>query len=156
MIAGTEWDTAVMRVLDKWLGTPYRLYECTPGPNGGVDCVRHGFSGFLDSMYGYARTPPERLPPDAALHAPASARAAMKRMMRLYPNHTEATGAWQAGDLLVTRNSERGGPGHLVIATAIPGVFQEATTDGVRRVGMFGLRWLIKAYRITDKHRWQK
>ncbi len=140
--------------LDEWLDTPYLAGSSAKGPQGGVDCIRFVCS-VLDAMYGYQREPLDRLPGDVAMHDPARARAALRKMLRNYePNIRVDDGTIEPGDILVV-SPERGGPSHAKIVSATPNKIYHATTNGIRFTGILervGSPWAV--YRVLDKEKW--
>lgn len=146
---------ALERALARWVGTPYRVGQQCAGA--GVDCVRF-VAAVLDDVMGRV-TPIETLPQDAALHARASAIAAMHRIRRLYePVALVEDGTLEPGDLLVTA-PPGGGPGHALIAGPRRWELWESTLDGVHRTGLGALtagRWSLRyVYRPGDKTGWR-
>jgi len=150
----TKWDLRVEEVLQSWLNTPYLAFRCEKGV--GVDCVRFAFPGFLDEMYGFARTKIQKFPPDGALHNPRKARGAMRAILKLYPAHRRLEDAdmIEAGDIGVCRLTANSGPGHAVIASAHPMSFYHTTSRGVTTTSYHNLQHLVSIYRPTDKDQW--
>lgn len=109
---GKEAEDRLSAVLAEWEGTPYVEGACMAGM--GADCFR-ALAGVIADM---GRTRPETfglLPADAAMHAPETARAAMRAVIRAYDAEA-VTGPVEPGDLIVTAPPGHDtGPGHASI-----------------------------------------
>lgn len=149
-VVARPWDDRIAEVLNSWLNTPYELFRCEKGK--GVDCVRH-VAAVIDEMFGYARCPMHKLPPDAAFHAPRKASAAMRKFMTLYKPFEKISpaGPFESGDILVVAPTPTAGPGHAVIATPWPGCFQETGTLSVVRSGLQAIRRVHAAFRVQGR-----
>lgn len=152
---GDRAEAAVLRALSRWEGTPYVLGSQAPGVRGGVDCVRFGCA-VLDELY-RTKTPIETLPPDRALHDPAGAMRAMRRIRRLYmPNRIVEDGSIEPGDALVV-GPHNGGPGHLMIAGVDGFLWHASGPPGpVVRTGLSTRQRVFRVYRAAPeiKARW--
>lgn len=141
------------RVLDSWLGTPYMAGNAAKGA--GVDCIRFVCSA-LDEMYGFQREKFERLPLDIALHRPATARAALRRILTIYEPHERVDdGSLEPGDIVVVSPSDSAGPSHAKIAGTSRNVLYHATADGIVKCGIVertGSPFAV--YRLRDRERW--
>lgn len=141
-------------ILDSWARTPYM--EGCQGKGQGVDCVRF-VAAVLDELYGFRRVPTDRLPQDIALHRPRTARAAMRKILRVYEPNEEVRGVTlQPGDVVVV-GEPSGGPGHAMIVGARKNTLWHATPAGVHRTGWGqydGVAVVHHAFRLSDRHRW--
>lgn len=118
--------------LEPWLGTPYVAGQGLRGV--AADCV--GFAcSLLDELLEREPTPRERLPRDAALNDPASARTFMRWMVRRYDPVEEVDDRVALpGDVLVT--AVRGaGPGHVIVVGHEPRTTWQAGARQVVRSG---------------------
>lgn len=144
------------RILASWEWTRYLPGCQAKGATGGVDCVRF-VAGVLDELYGFARVPIDRLPQDIALHRPKGARAAMRKILRIYSPHERVTGiAVQPADILVV-GEPRGGPGHAMIVGPRRNTLWHATPIGVHYTGFgqyAGRAVVHEVYRMRDRARW--
>ncbi len=149
----------IHEVLESWVGTPYMEGQGVRGV--ATDCVR-AVAGVLNDLFGYVRAPLERLPQDVALHAPDTARAALRRFLAIYQPHRrlERGEPVEAGDVLVAGYN---GPGHALIAGASQWSLYHATEfAGFHRAGRSAFApaadgrplQLFAVYRIGDKHKW--
>ena len=151
-----EGATAVRlaRILASWEGTRY--LEGCQGKAQGVDCVRF-VAAVLDELYGFARVPTDRLPQDIALHRPGSARAAMRKILRIYsPNERVSGITTQPGDVFVIGEPD-GGPGHAMIVGPRKNTLWHATPIGVHYTGWgqyAGQAVVHEVYRLSDRERW--
>ena len=114
-------------ILERWRGTPYS--EGAWAPSVGVNCVRF-VCAIADHMFGRPRLPIAHVPADQALHAPVSARAAMRFLMRRYDARTVKDGCLEPGDVLAT-GPAGGGPGHAIIAGIRPTQMWQSTAPSV-------------------------
>lgn len=141
-------------ILAGWEGTRYM--EGCQAKGGGVDCVRF-VAGVLDDLYGFARVPTDRLPQDIALHRPRSARAAMRKILRIYsPNVAVAGIAVQPGDVFVV-GAPSAGPGHAMIVGPRRNTLWHATPIGVHYTGWGqyeGIATVHHVFRMADRERW--
>lgn len=147
-------------ILNSWAGTPYGEGQQCRGKTGSVDCVRF-VCAVLDELDGGTRRKVVTLPHDTAMHSPESARASMRRIMRLFMPHRPVTDKRvEPGDVLVT-GPRHGGPGHAMIVGFQKNTIWEATSPYVRRVG-WSLKGnlhnkLYRVLRMTDRSkRWAK
>lgn len=144
---------AVQKAIGVWRGTRYMAGQSTPGA--GVDCVRF-ICGVFDALEDVS-TPVERLPQDTALHAPATAWAALRAIISRYENAEQVDdGFAEPGDAIIVGH-ERGGPGHCLIVGSRRNTLWHATPRGVDVSG-WGLdsEWqtLKAVYRFRSKARW--
>jgi len=141
-------------ILSSWEWTRY-LPGCQRKGQG-VDCVRF-VAGVLDELYGFARAATDRLPQDIALHRPEGARAAMRKILRIYSPHERVTGiSVQPGDIFVI-GEPQGGPGHAMIVGPRKNTLWHATLLGVHFTGFgqyAGLTTVHEVYRMRDRARW--
>ena len=146
------WDARIQAILSEWHRTPYVLFRQAKGV--GVDCVRF-LTGVLDEMSGTVRDIDE-LPPDAAFNKPSKARAQMRKIIRIYNGRSlEPDEPMQSGDGIVAKTSRKGGPGHAIIVSAVPGIFYHATAAGIRRCGWFEVqRDYVGRFRSGDRSAW--
>lgn len=145
------------RILTDWEGTPYREGQQCRGY--GTDCVRF-VCAVLDELDGQFREF-TTLPSDTSLHSPVSARASLRRIMRIFmPHRPVKDGTAQPGDVLIT-GPRHGGPGHAMIVGFQRNTIWECTSPCVQRVG-WGLEGnlhnkLFRVLRMTDRSkRWVK
>jgi hypothetical protein len=151
----------VKLAIEKWNGTPYMSGQQVPGPGGAVDCIRYA-CGVLDDLYGYRRVLPRNLPLDTSIHAPESARAAMRKLLRMYPEAEavlptkDGQSEVEPADIIATGPSY-GGPGHAVLVGWEPNTCWEASSPRVRKVGI-GIdprtMRVFGVYRMRDRERW--
>jgi cell wall-associated NlpC family hydrolase len=143
------------QVLAAWEGTPYWPGQQARGADGGVDCVRF-VAAIVDALKG-TTTPIETLPPDAAMHARASAIAAMKKILDQLGPADLVDGPLEPGDVVITGPID-GGPGHAMIVGPQPNTLWESAGSGVHRCGLGSLgRQGTKVhycYRLRDRERW--
>lgn len=145
-------DDRLMTVLLEWNSTPYHLFSQVKGV--GVDCVRF-LCGVLDEMSGVDRDI-DQLPPDVAFNHPRKARSAMRKILRLYDarplEHHETA---QSGDGFVVRNSNQGGPGHVLVYSSVPGRFYHATKRGIAKAGVRDVyQSFVGRFRMRDRSNW--
>lgn len=119
------------KILLSWQGTPYREGQQCRGY--GADCVRF-VCAVLDELDGLTRVF-KTLPQDVAMHSPASARASMRVIRKLFqPHFNVLDGTAQPGDVLIT-GPRHGGPGHVMIVGFQRNTLWEATSPSIRRTG---------------------
>ncbi len=140
-------------ILLSWENTPYMKGQRKKRV--GVDCVRF-LCAVMDELYVMEPAPSVELPQDVALHAPHTARAAMRKIMSRYPDHRnlDQGESVEPGDVVIT-GPERGGPGHAMIVGADPGLWH-ATGLEVQRGGLIPTDPIHHVLRPQDKHRWLK
>jgi len=103
----------------------------------GVDYVSGGSStagaDCLGSVFSILGLPHDRIPADTCMHAPKTAKAAMKQLIQ-EANLVVVTGEVKCGDLLVfcTRS---GGPAHLGIVGNEPNTFWHSASNGFVKSG---------------------
>lgn len=147
-------EAHVQRVLDSWVGTPYRDGQQVKGV--GTDCVRFVVAT-IDELFGRPCQPIPKLPGDACLHDRASAMRVMRIILEKYqPMEEVVNGTLEPGDVLVV-GPPRGGPGHAMFAGARRNTIYQATTAGVHQCGLsFPPHYckLFHVFRATEKEKW--
>jgi len=139
-------------LLRSWDGTPYMAGQQVQQV--GVDCVRF-VSAVLDALLGRQRTGMPDLPQDTAMHNRTKAIAAMRAIIRLYPEAKVVRNPRfiEPGDVLVVGEAT-GGPGHAIIVGPEPNTLWQTGTTGVRKCGL-GLidasQRLFRVYRISNR-----
>lgn len=126
-----ETEQRLSDVLELWRGTPYS--ENAYAPQVGVSCARF-VCAIGDHMF---RRPPTGLrfiPSDQSLHAPDSARAAMRLLMRRYGARRVKDGFLEPGDIPVSGPLD-GGPGHAQIVGTSPNRIWQAAAPHVWPTG---------------------
>jgi len=126
-----------------------------------TDCIRF-VTGVLDTLYGWRRELPKNHPLDTALHSPEEAWAALRNLLRLYPEAEQVPprmdGVWevQPGDIVVTGPSQ-GGPGHAILVGPDKNTCWEAADPHVCKIGI-GLSYrtqrVYKVYRMNNREEW--
>jgi hypothetical protein len=117
----------------------------------------------LDDLYGRRRELPPNLALDAAMHAPAKARAQLRALLSIYPEAELRPrgddGCWdvEPADVVVAGQGNSG-PGHLILVGAEPNTCWEAPSPGqsVRKIGIGlhpGTR-VRHVYRMRDRLDW--
>lgn len=141
------------RIFKAWEGTPYM--EGQQYPQAGVDCFRF-VCAVLDTLEG-RRTPLEHIPADQAMHAPQTAVAAVRAVLRLYePYEIVTDGLVAPGDVFIT-GQIGAGPGHAMIAGNDQGELWHCPGPRKRvcRTGTGIHGELHRIYRIKNKEsRW--
>ena len=144
--------------LTKWIGTPYMLSSQEPGPQGGARCTSF-VCGVLDGLRG-THTELEVLPADISAHDAEGARAAMRRLIRMYaPARNVLRDGWlEPGDILVT-GPAGGGPGHGMIVGPEPNTLWQCIDPlGVEKTGwglLADLMVLHGVYRLSNRSTWK-
>lgn len=139
-------------LLRSWEGTPYMAGQQMQKV--GVDCVRF-VSAVLDAALRRERTAMPELPQDTAMHDRTRAIAAMRLIMRLYPEAEVVRNPRfvEPGDVLVVGEAS-GGPGHAIIVGPEPNTLWQTGTLGVHKGG-FGLidvsQRLFRVYRLRNR-----
>lgn len=140
--------------LAAWEGTPYVSGQQMPGV--GADCVRY-FAAFVDTMYGYRRVQPDRLPQDYSMHTRAGAISVMRDILRLYPEMRPVRGSTlEPGDVLVV-GPQDGGPSHCMMVGSRENTLWHAVKPHVCWTGwglMKGHQKVFRAYRFKDRGTW--
>jgi cell wall-associated NlpC family hydrolase len=148
-------ETAILRVLSDWRGTPYESGQRFKGR--GADCLGAVF-GVLDDLDERDRSQYPDLPPDTALHNRGTALAAMKRVLTRYPDHVlVSNNQVEPGDIIVS-GEVGGGPGHVAIVGGKNQVWQAIQKMGFGPTGwsLFGAQKICAVYRPTNKWEWAK
>jgi cell wall-associated NlpC family hydrolase len=162
-LADAEAQARLERVLRSWEGTPYQEGQQTRGRSGGVDCAAFVVC-VLNELTG-SRVPVRRVAPDAAVHAPGVAAAALERLVSCFDLvPIEPTLELEAGPGLVLEPGDvvatgprTGGPGHGLIVGTSRRMCWDATGSGrgVRQISL-GLLALVDqvvfgAWRMRDR-----
>lgn len=143
------------QILAEWEGTKYRSGANSKGEV--ADCLGFGF-GVIDELYRRVSPAIERLPADTALHDPATARAALRVLLRIYQPAEEVTnGLVEPADILITQ-APKGGPGHLMLVGPSRNTLWHCNAGvGVQRSG-FSLpaefAQVHSIYRFSDREKW--
>lgn len=140
-------------VLESWRRTPYAEAQRCKGV--GVDCVRFVCSVF-DELDGRVGIPLDEVPPDTAMHAPETARAAMRKIIEAYgpAESVPLDRPLHPGDLVVAGPPD-GGPGHALFVGAAPNTLWHASRGGVVWTGIVVHHLeVFRGYRIPRKSDW--
>lgn len=151
------WKRKLQAVLASWEGTPWRAGQQLKGFGGGVDCVRF-VVGVLDELHGLTLPPVARLPQDASLHDRAGMMAAAHAIRLRYPHEVIDSKAAlvEAGDVVVMRVGQAGGPGHVAIAGTGGGreLWHACNGAGVIRTSLAAVTGVLWIWRPTRKESW--
>lgn len=139
----------------RWEKTPYKSGIQMPGE--GADCVRF-FAALVDDLYGYRRTPPDRLPQDYSMHTRAGAIGVMKKILRLYPEMRRVRGRYlEPADVVVVGPLD-GGPSHCLTV----GARHNTLWHAIQGAGVCWTGWaliknhqrIFRVYRFKDRESW--
>ncbi len=142
----------VDRVVLVWRGTPYVAGQRTPGPHGGVDCVRFVCS-IWDALGHRQATQFTELPHDTAFHDKEAAIKAMHEIAKLFPCdliQDWEKGGFMPGDILLV-GPKNGAPGHAMIVGGTPCHYWHVVQGiGVVRTGVsyfkqFPVRYVVRS-----------
>ena len=148
-------------VLEAWRGTPYESGQRFI--QRGADCIG-GVFGVVDDVDGRQRAQFPGMPQDASMHSPATARAAVRELVRRYAPCTKVESDSEhifhvePGDIVVT-GSPGGGPGHVeMVGSRCNELWHALPASGFHQGGWSFLeqQLLYAVYRIGDKDRWGK
>lgn len=143
-------------VLARWADTPYGSGQRCCGAS--ADCVGFVF-GAIDDLDGRPRGAAPSMPPDSALHDPATSEEALRALRDLYEPVAPlpADAPVQPFDILVV-GARLAGPSHAMLVGTAPGHLWHCTPNvGVHRGGWAlgeGYEVLRGAFRIGDRERW--
>ena len=144
---GIATDVRIGEVLRQWQGTPY--VEGAMVKRAGADCVR-ALAGVLADVAGFIPVPLCRLPADAAMSAPESARAAMRALIREFCATQIEDTTLKPLDFLVTRPPGNDtGPGHAMMVGPHKSLWHMDRQAGFCRVGnSLEGNTLVACYRV--------
>lgn len=139
-----------MRTLDafcaEWEGTPYAGGCCSPGPSGGVDCVRFVDAG-LQRLHGVLLEPLPRFAQDAAFHNPETVAHMIRVLETRYPAYKRRRcSVVRPGDTLLVAYEQF--ENHIAIAGSNPLKIWHATASGVTWTSLDALRSTGRVQRI--------
>ena len=147
-------EAHVSRVLENWIGTPYRDGQQVPGV--GTDCVRF-VTGCIDQLQGREIQPIPKLPNDASLHNREAAMRVMRIIISLYePLEEVKDGTLEPGDIIIV-GPPKGGPGHAMFVGVRKNTLCQATQHGVQLCGLaFPIQYckLFHIFRCIQKAQW--
>lgn len=126
----------LLRTMQSWLGTPYRLFSQTPGRSGGTDCVRY-IGALGDALQG-TQTEIPRVLSDVSFHCPETAKSGMRFLMRAFSMRVVPETDWhglQESDVIIS-GPPGGGPGHAMMAAKDKFIYHCNLGSGVSRCGL--------------------
>lgn len=145
----------MLDVLDGWADTRYGSGQRCRGVL--ADCIGFVF-GAIDDLDGRPRAQAPSMPPDTALHDPASSSEALRALRALYePVEALTSPEVQPFDILCVGPS-LGGPSHAMLVGPAKNTIWHCTPGaGVHQAGWSlgaGYEVLHGAFRIGDRRRW--
>ena len=137
----------------EWSGTPYAAGCCSPGPRGGVDCVRF-VDAVLQRLHGVLLPALPRFAQDAAFHSPRTVAEMIGILEARYPRYRRRrwTGVRPSDILLVAYERWEN---HVCIAGDNPLQIWHASSGGVTWTSLDAIRSTGRVQRVYGSEDWR-
>lgn len=147
------WYQRYEDILRSWEGTPWVAGQCVRGKC--TDCVRFVIA-VLDEMYVIKAPLIPRKNQQFSYHNREAAFELAHMIATRYPSEViKDSKDIMPADVVVVRNSEEGGPGHVLLAGVMPFSLWHCAQDvGVCRTSLTQFKIVEKIWRPLEKSRW--
>ena len=144
---------ALGAAVKEWRGTPYAAGCCSPGPGGGVDCVRF-VDAVLQQLHQTVLPPLPRFAQDAAFHNPRTVADMIGILEARYPRYRRRrwTGVLPSDIVLVAYERWEN---HIGIAGVNPLQIWHATSVGVACTSLDAIKSTGRVQRVYGSEDWR-